>query len=30
MTGWLEGGGIEQKGERTRGQQCGDCWGREV
>ena len=26
--GWLEGGGIEQKGKRTHGygQQCGDCW----
>ena len=27
--GWLEGGGIEQKGKRTHGygQQCGDCCG---
>ena len=27
--GWLEGGGIEQKGKRTHGygQQCGDRWG---
>ena len=25
----MEGGGIEQKGERAHGdgQQCGDCWG---
>ena len=27
--GRSRGGGIEQKGKRTRGhgQQCGDCWG---
>ena len=24
--GWLGGGGIEQKGKRTHGRQCGDCW----
>ena len=30
--GRLVGGGTEQKGKRTHGygQQCGDCWGREV
>ena len=28
----MRGRGIEQKGKRTHGygQQCGDCWGREV
>ena len=29
--GGRQGGGIEQKGKRTRehGQQCGGCWGQE-
>ena len=27
--GMFGGGGIEQKGKRTHGQQCGDCWGEE-
>ena len=27
LGGVLGGGGIKQKGKRTHGQQCADCWG---